>query len=349
VSGLTPLFLAVGAAWAQQPSISATEKARALQLLTSIAWVDKAWGVYFAGRLHAEELREPLIEEFRSAGALRDAPSYSEQHAFVAALFDAAIEANLTVPVELLEPFEEKWSDPVLILLARSKDNEDGLLRLASEKSRNAEWLAANNLLFAMKSQRWYAGMLADLKVTNQFIVTDPGEGGSGGGNGGVICGDGVAAMPKGFPPITIHTLQERAARGSVLLAPGPQNIYDERTVVPTDGQVGYGSCSTNLDRAAYRIKYLADLAGMPGSQAENVFHRVTGISYHGAEDFAREVGKDLGAQENGIRKVMQLVKERGLICPAGLRLRIVPEVDDRRRDAREPLPVVMPRVMSLQ
>jgi hypothetical protein len=347
VSGLAPLLLAVGAAWAQPASISATEKARALQLLHSVPWMDKAWGAYFAGRLHAEQLREPLIEEFRGAGALRDAPSYSEEYAFVAALFDAAIEANITVPAVLLEPFEEKWSDPVLILLARDKDAEEPLLRFAAEKSRNAEWLAANNLLFAMKSQRWYSGMLAELNITNQFIVTDPGEGGTGGGKGGIVCGDGVAAMPKGFPPITIHTLQERALRGSVLLAPGPQSIYDERTIVPTDKQVGFGSCSTGLDRAAYRIKYLAEIANMPGNQAENLFHRAMGFSYRGTEDFEREVEQDLTAQEQGIRQVLQSAKVRGLDYPADLRLRIVPEVIDRRQNATEPLPVVTPREIA--
>ena len=61
VSGLVLLPLAVGAAWAQPASISATEKARALQLLHSVPCLDKAWGAYFAGRLHAEQLREPLM------------------------------------------------------------------------------------------------------------------------------------------------------------------------------------------------------------------------------------------------------------------------------------------------
>ena len=65
---LLTFVLAAGA-----QSIPESEAARARRLLASPQWLDKAWGAYFAGRLHSEELHQSLIEAFRGASALRDA------------------------------------------------------------------------------------------------------------------------------------------------------------------------------------------------------------------------------------------------------------------------------------
>lgn len=54
---------------------------------------------------------EQLIEQFRVASSLRDWPAYTEEHAFVNVLLDAAIESGTMVPSPLLEPFEGKWTD----------------------------------------------------------------------------------------------------------------------------------------------------------------------------------------------------------------------------------------------
>ena len=64
---------------------------------------------------------------------------------------------------------------------------------------------------------------------------------GGGVGGGGGVCGDGVLAMPKGFPPITVYDLQDAAFTGNVGLAKGPQNVYYSRTIASTDKQVGVG------------------------------------------------------------------------------------------------------------
>jgi hypothetical protein len=347
-SGVTPLFLVATAVWAQPASIGAQETGRALQLLHSPLWVDKAWGAYFAGRLHAEDLQEPLIEEFRLAAALRNEPA-GEEHAFVAALFDAAIEADISVPAPVLEPFEENWTAPVLILLAHSQDGEDPLLRLSAAKA-DLAWLAANNLLFEMKSPRWYASTLGAVNITHRFTVKDRDEGlGIGGGSGGGFCGDGVGAMPKGFPPVALYELQDSRERGSIVLARGPKDVYYKRIVVPADKQVGFGSCGSAVDRIAIRIGYLAGLVNMPAHQAEDLFHRETAIRYQGNEEFEREVEQSLEAQEQGIRSLVRTAKERGLECAPGMSLRIVPEVIDRRQNAADRLPLVAPREIVLQ
>src|SRR5450755_112946 len=105
-------------------STAAQEIEHARHLLNSSAWVDRAWGLYLAGRLHTDDLDPLLIDQFRQAEVFRNAPPGTDDHAFLLVLFDAGIEAGITVPEPLLEPFEKDWPDPVLILLARNNESE---------------------------------------------------------------------------------------------------------------------------------------------------------------------------------------------------------------------------------
>jgi hypothetical protein len=344
---LLVICIAAVALCAQTVPTSTQEAERARQLLQSSQWVDKAWGAYLAGRLHSADLDELLVEEFRTAAVLRSSPYWSEEHAYVYVLFDAAIEAGIAVPAELLDPFKEDWTDAVMILLARGEDSQDLLLALSSDTSRDVVWLAANNLLYSMRSSRWFAATLSALSITHRFTVTDQAYGpGSGGGTGGGFCGDGGAAMPKGFPPVTIYALEDYAQRGDVMLAHGPQNSYYKRTVVPTDKQTGIGSCGGSVDRASIRIGYLAEMANLKRDQAEQLFHAGTQILYHGIEDFQRQTGQSMEAQRQSIVQLLQSAKERGFSAP-DVRLRIVPEVDDQRKDATEALPPVAEREIA--
>jgi hypothetical protein len=173
LGGAILLILSLEAVTAQPASVSSQQTQVAHQLLSSSRWIEKAWGAYLAGRLRSEELDEQLIEQFRVASLLRDWPAYMEEHAFVNVLLDAAIESGIIVPSPLFEPFEEKWTDAVIILLARASDIEQSLLRIRSEGSRDIVWLAVNNLLLANKSGRWYEAILGELKITHRFTVTD--------------------------------------------------------------------------------------------------------------------------------------------------------------------------------
>jgi hypothetical protein len=315
--------LAAGALCAQPASISAQETDRARQLLGSAQWVDRAWGVYLAGRLHADDLNQLLIEQFREAAAFRNAASYADEHAFLAVLFDAAIEAGVTVPAALLEPFEESWAPTVLILLARDKDSEDALLRFGADKSRDMVWLAANNLLCERKSQAWYEANLAQIGVTNKFTVSDPGSGGFGGGSGGSVYVDGIAALPKGFPPAALYTLTDYPSNGDALLARGPTSVYYRRTVVPTNKQVGRGSSGSVSDRNAVRVGYVAQLGFKRAEDTNRLFHRETQITYSSLENFQRQVEQSLQAQEQGIRELLATIEKQGLHA-SGIHLQIV-------------------------
>jgi hypothetical protein len=231
--------------------------------------------------------------------------------------------------------------------LARDKDSEDSLLRLGGEKSRDIVWLAANDLLFETKSQPWFTATLGAIRITHRFTVTDPGSGGVGGGHGGGVYGDGVAAMPKGFPPVTLYTLVNSPQKDSVLLARGPVDVYYKRTVVPTDKQVGIGSGVASVDRNEIRIGYLAQLRPLSSKETERLLRGETQIQYTNSQDFEREVERSMNAQERGIRDLILAIAKDGLRA-SGIPLQIVPEVIDRRQNATTALPVVAPRDIAL-
>lgn len=335
---------------AQSVPIQAQEIDRARQLLNSTRWVDKAWGVYSAARLHQVDLQQELIQQFESAATIRNSPVYTDEHAYLYALFDAAIEGDITVPAALLEPFADNWPVPVVILAARDKNSEDLLLALRGRKSRDhAVWLAANNLLFERKSQRWYEAILGEITITHCFTVTDPGRGpGFSGGSMGGIGSDGVAAMPRDFPPVAFYILQNSAARGRVFLAQGPENIYYERTVVPTNKQVGFGKSYVILDRMEIRIGYLASLGFKPVKDTVRLSRSESYIKYTTNDEFEREVNLRLARQEYEIRTLIQAIGKRGLRAP-NVPLRIVPEVNDKRKHASIPLPSVAVREIVLK
>ena len=351
VAALIGVALAAAAAASAQPaSIAAQEEARARLLLYSTQLPEKAWGAYFASRLHSTDLDSTLVDELRAAAPLAGSAHFgSEEYGFLAALFDALIESEIQVPADLLQPFEGAWTGPVLILLARGGDGdrEQALLRLTQDRS-DLVWLAANNLLSGMKSQLWYGRLLGELSITHRFVVLDPGGGWGSGGSRGGTCSDGMIVFPKGFPPIGFYSLEGTARSGVALLAPGPQNIYYRRIVVPADKQAaGFGSCFS-VDRQQAGIGYLAMLSTMEPKQVQQLYHAEIQITYAGLPEFERRVQTALDAQSQGIRQLLAAIAEHGLATPPGLALRIVPEVIDHRRSPTEALPAVAARDILL-
>jgi hypothetical protein len=345
---LTMLFLS--AALSAQPPDGPQDATHARVLLHSGQWKDKAWGAYFAGRLHSEELAADIVEQFQ-ANAINAAASYkSEEHAFIASLFDAAIENSVQVSAGLLEPFEKNWDESVLVLLSlsRTPDREESLLRLSKVRY-DVAWLAANNLLFGIRSQQWYIKILGELRVGHRFTVVSPGqtpqkEGGMGSGT----CGDGMTTIPKGFPPISLYALQVTPGPGFATFAPGPMDVRYQKVLVPTNGQNGFGSCFS-VDREKMDVDYLAALGKMRSEQAQELFRRETLISYSDDRQFRRVVQQSLAAQEKGIQDLIQAIQLRTMLWGSGVELHVSPVVGDQRRNSAKPLPAVEPRKIVLR
>lgn len=312
----------------------------AAKLLASPYWSDKAWGIYIGARMQKGDFHERLKEQLQLAIALRSFPSGTEERAFIHVLFDALIESGTPVPASLLEPFAQVLPGPVLVMLARGGEDSEGvLLQLHDKKSPDMIWLAANNLLANRKSQPWYAALLTELEITHKFVVTDP-SGGSGESRGGGIYRCAIAAKPPGFPPVTLYALTDSKARGNVLLATGPTDIYYATTVVPPNRQVSSSAGASVLDRTSIQIGYLAQLASYLPEQATNLFRATTQIVYTTREQLGLTLNRSLAGQQQGIIDFLKRMSSRGLITPQ-VTLRIRPQILDRRQAPNFLLPEV--------
>jgi hypothetical protein len=209
--------------------------------------------------------------------------------------------------------------------------------------------LTVNNFLFQMRSAKFFAQTLKELEIKRTITVVDnygPGMS-SGSGYGGV--GEGTRQLPRGFPPTGLYQLVVSAGEGYVLAAKGPHDVYYRRTVVPTDRQAGLGVPFAIWDRQQELLEYLAALAQIRLPEARQVFSPANTIAWQDDERFSREVDQRLEAQADSIQAFVNAAEERGFKSLAGIKLRIVPQVEDQRVKATGPLPAVSPRELVLQ
>jgi hypothetical protein len=341
------LFVLLIAHTLHAQSIFDQEAARARALLTSQNWPEKAWGVYLAGRLHSEEFRAPLAEQIRAAASQSATTFPSEPNPYVSALLDAAIELQLAIPAADIEPFLTRWSTEALVLLSRAPDNEQALLRLGDSNEFSLPWLAANNLLFEMKSSAWYRRLLGEITITHHFYVTDPMHGAGGFRGGGIVCGVGAAwlpRLPKGFPPIARYTISRNTSTGSTVLAPGPHPVYYTREFLAENRPPSSGSGSEYLEPQIVREDHLAALSLLQQGDIRSRLHIQSNIHFTAPEQFRHDIEQHLAQQEAQLRDLFHAIDRTGMHTPPGLMLRITVEIDDSRSDKSVPLPAVPSR-----
>jgi hypothetical protein len=346
--------IAAGSAWGQD-AVEADAIARAKALLHSASWSDKAWGAYFSTGLRSDELSDALLEELRLAEPLRHS-TWGAEEAFVQSLLDALIQSGKAVPTDAVLPFEEQWRAETLILLSHGSGNEETLLDLRKEKLNGEEWVLVSNLLFRMRSGRFFASILQEKTITHTFHVTDTG-GAGGGGKGGFErggCGPGgMVQFLRGFPPIGRYGLTLTPQTGDVVVAEGPKIVYYRRIVVTKNGQAAWGECSVSTDPEVLRTEYLAAIGGILNGfdvpRVRNIFEPWDYLRWQNAEQVAREMKARLQAQVKAIRDFVNFAGLQGWSGAEGLRLRITPVVVDDRRDAHEALPAVAPVEFTLE
>lgn len=349
--------LAIAAALLLSPALVAqadavAEQHRIEQLLSSPTLTERAWGAYWAGRVHEPSVNELLLRQFSDAQSYTDADDSSEEYGYVLTLFDALIQAGMKVPADLLMPFKDQWRDEVLILLARDSGNEDLLLELRDQKLSDGQWLTVNNLLFRMNSARWLATTLRELKITHKFTVVDANVNSFGEASGTGIGGaaeDGTRELPKGFPPIGLYELSPSSGEEYVLVAKGPRDAYYSRKVVPTNGRVGWGISYATVDVQQENLRYLAAVNEMTLEQAIPIFWATSTIHWYSPESFQQQVAAALGNQATAIQAFADNARRRGIESLTGINLEITLQINDERRSRMAPLPLVEPLELAIQ
>jgi HEAT repeat protein len=228
----------------------------AARLLKSQGNRERAWGAYLAGthglKEHAPALVELLADPNLAGGGW-------EESVVRQAALDALIRLDAEVPAEKLLPLYQSSPDEVVILLARSPEqNREALLPLFVEETPTARWLAVGNLLAESRAPGFAARLLRELKIEASLYVYDR-EGGHNyglGGGDGASCGCGGGGSGGGeFPPVSYYVLTDTAGRGATVAAPGRHVVYYVRRSFPCPCSGTY-----DFERDSLRAEYLAGL-----------------------------------------------------------------------------------------
>ncbi|HVF44126.1 MAG TPA: hypothetical protein VM936_13975 [Pyrinomonadaceae bacterium] len=230
--------------------------ADAARLLNSGENRERAWGAYLVG-LHAMKEQTPSLVSILQDESLNGGGRV--ESAVRQAALDSLIRLDAEAPSDVLLPLYAYSPNEVLILLARSpQENQAALLTLFTDNEPPARWFAAGNLLAEMRAPGFAARVLAGLKITASVYVFDREEHdgiGVGGGCGG--CGFGMDWSPDAeLPPVGYYALDYVPSLGATVVARGRHVIYYTRVLYPAQG--AGGGCG--FDRDAARVEYLAGL-----------------------------------------------------------------------------------------
>src|SRR5580704_17597520 len=179
------LLLAAFSVCSFAQALRPADEARAL--LKSRLFRDRAWGAWYAGASHDPALGALLVERLQEAQSLHNSPRDGEEYGYVQSLLDALIQLGVPVPTAVMIPFEDSWRAKILILMNSAtpgndpfiyghnldKDSESALLAMRDHQMPEDEWIALNDLLFAIDPKTASQMVVQEIRITHQFCVTD--------------------------------------------------------------------------------------------------------------------------------------------------------------------------------
>lgn len=322
----TPSFLRLG-------DVS-EESAR---LLKSKGNRERAWGAYLAGANGLKGQSAALVELLADPNL---GGGWEESLVRQAAL-DALIRLDAEVPSEKLLPLYQSSPDEVVILLARSPEqNRQALLPLFVADAPSARWLAVGNLLAEMHAPGFAARLVQELKIEASLYVYEREGGhnyGGGDGIGGCGCGDGVS-REEDFPPVSYYQLTDAPSRGATVIAPGRHVVYYTR------GPSANCGCSSTYgsERDRLRVEYLASLLNTTEEDLKLDARPFREIVCRDARECRRAVAAVRDEIEQSHAALLRRLLEENLLDASeasGLKPDITLDINDSREENSFPLP----------
>lgn len=257
------------------------------------------------------------------------------------AALDALIRLDAEVPSDKLLPLYQSSPDEVVILLARSPEqNRQALLPLFVADAPGARWLAVGNLLAETRAPGFAARLLQELKIEANLYVYDR-EGGhdysTGGGDGGCGCGRGVS-REEDFPPVSYYQLTETPSRGATVIAPGRHVVYYTRRPSANCG----GSSIYGSERDRLRVEYLAGLLNTTEEDLKLDARPFREIVCRDARECRRAVAAVRDEIEQSHAALLRRLLEENLLDASeasGLKPDITFDINDSRDEHSFPLP----------
>ena len=308
-----------------------------------------SWAAYRAGKGYHTDL-VPAIR-----GTLRVWAHQDGQEADIVCRFllDALVDLNADVPAgELVPHLIRPRIHSALVLLARGGWYRDrALLELfGSDQAARSHgvWLAAGNLLADRRIQGFAVQVLGDLEFELAVRVLDSDSAFDGGGwssGVGIGCYARIKGRPwVGYPPFPTYHLSRK--QDGVLLAPGTQPVYYERTYQEGDPRMVSRTLSRPWEQglAEIRRSWIRKISGeeyVPSLRTTRV------VDYRDDAHFLREVADFQADLEKSYDGLIEALIGQGVLSrfeSVSVPLTLHTEVIDRRERRQRPLPTLPER-----
>jgi hypothetical protein len=208
------------------------------------------------------------------------------------------------------------------------------------------EWIALNDLLFAIDAKTASQQALREIRITHRFCVTDQHTFLADDGSGGI--GQSTRHFPKGFPPIALYQIRTLPAHaGDSLFNSTPIATYYSRIIVPTNGEAKWFDYEFHPAFTPVRQRTLGRLLAIFENRlkpsAGEIFHPWSAVDWQGTESTGAKIAELLDDQAASIQSVVQEMERRHFIEATGMHIPIEVIVTDCRRYNSGPLPQIAP------
>jgi hypothetical protein len=317
------------------------------------AWVSSgdpryvAWGAYFA-RETADDSVTPamvrLLERWQTGDPNSESAAWSRLG--ISYVLDSLISRNQHVTSRAVVAVRSSFPTEAIILLAKMPEVEAEPLLLDWYRERNTDRNSAYPRIAAMLLSKnpprgFAASVFNELTVNLEIAVMLPNHGfGSGGGIGGVSCGDtGTEAPRPGWPPLFIYVLEENSARASefrLVEADGDRITYGR-----ISANAWWGSCfGPHQFTSDTPFRLIAEMLGIAPMEIGWQPQQSTMLYWTSDQRYLHDLREVIAGQESSFRSIAQALRARGYLRKgesAHPQLNVA--VSDRRENVASPLP----------
>jgi hypothetical protein len=308
------------------------------------ARLEKAWLhsgdprlVAWAAELIANDARRDLIPDLIDRLNLPENDATRSGSA-LQAIVDALIQLGARVPADRVMKLPSWCITQQVILLARSPDSREPLMKIFEEAADPLVWLAAADLLAVEPKPDFARTLLSDFHVVATFVVMMPGDGyGFGGGCGGSV---GCGGDDPGWPAINSYGLS--LAKGTLFTSGvHPVRYY----TFPLGKPRGQFDCSS-VSRDQFIPGLLAQVARIPASELRLESGLNEQITYLGTDSYLANVRAFLLPLNEDFQQLLTSYVRLGFLSSSEadtMQLPVDLTIEDRRAPPSPPLPPLSP------
>jgi hypothetical protein len=284
-----------------------------------------AWGAYFAAETAdpvALELAAQQVKKSLYSGGLDIQSLSGPQHDAMAEILGALIQRNVPVSAELLGYFGRAFPVQSVILASRLPASETSGLLMQWYYGRLTgypDWLARTAAMFLSKSPppNFAASMLGDSEeqlVATVVTASEHSGFGSGGDAIGECSGVGFGHKPD-WPRLFSYSLEENSKDrvDPLLIEAGGDRITWRPAPATTAGRSCYLVEPLSSET---RHRLIAGMLGIPDSAMPWPLRKEIEIVWTSKEQFQRDLGAAVEAEEAKLRQTVQDFQNRNLVTP---------------------------------